>query len=141
MKYVWYFPLFSFQFLLQNITTQIPSALTFSENPFQIFPISSLKTLLFLNSFIFSFRMKVLINLVKKIFNIVFLLLSPVRRLICRRRRHSDTPILPLTTTFPTPPAVPILPPTNEVSHHFFTPHTDTLTYFKLTVFFFSCFC
>lgn len=58
--------------------------------------------------------MKVLINLVKKIFNIVFLLLSPVRRLICRRRRHSDTPILPLTTTFPTPPAVPILPPTNE---------------------------
>lgn len=53
--------------------------------------------------------MKVLVNFVKKLFNIVFLLLSPVRRLICRRRRHSDTPILPLTATFPTS-----LPPANE---------------------------
>ncbi|GAB1603862.1 receptor-binding cancer antigen expressed on SiSo cells-like [Argonauta hians] len=50
--------------------------------------------------------MKILVTLVKKLFNMVFLLLSLVRRLICRRRRHSDTPILPLNAVYSAPPTV-----------------------------------
>uniref|UniRef100_A0A0L8HWM8 Receptor-binding cancer antigen expressed on SiSo cells n=1 Tax=Octopus bimaculoides TaxID=37653 RepID=A0A0L8HWM8_OCTBM len=61
--------------------------------------------------------MKILVNFVKKIFNIVFLILSPVRRLICRRRRHSDTPILPLNAVYSAPPTVSTssLPPEGEL--------------------------
>ncbi|XP_029650108.1 receptor-binding cancer antigen expressed on SiSo cells [Octopus sinensis] len=61
--------------------------------------------------------MKILVNFVKKIFNIVFLILSPVRRLICRRRRHSDTPILPLNAVYSAPHTVSTssLPPEGEL--------------------------
>ncbi|WAR16503.1 RCAS1-like protein [Mya arenaria] len=44
---------------------------------------------------------KVVWNVVKKIFSVIFLLLSPLKRLWCRRKRRTSDTILPLTNHYP----------------------------------------
>lgn len=44
---------------------------------------------------------KVIWNIVKKIFGVVFLLLSPLKRLWCRRKRRTSDPILPIANHYP----------------------------------------
>lgn len=46
---------------------------------------------------------KVVWNVVKKIFGVVFCILSPLKRLICRRKRHSSDTVLPLVNHYAVP--------------------------------------
>ncbi|KAK3086998.1 hypothetical protein FSP39_000166 [Pinctada imbricata] len=46
---------------------------------------------------------KVIWNIIKKIFGVIFLVLSPLKRLCCRRKRRNSDTILPLTNNYSIP--------------------------------------
>lgn len=45
--------------------------------------------------------LKVVWNVIKKVFGLVMLLCSPVKRLWCRRKRRTSDPILPISNHYP----------------------------------------
>ncbi|KAK3576949.1 hypothetical protein CHS0354_017624 [Potamilus streckersoni] len=46
--------------------------------------------------------LKVVWNVVKKVFGIIFIVFSPLKRLVCRRKRRLSDTVLPLTNHYPT---------------------------------------
>ena len=58
---------------------------------------------------------KVIWNVVKQIFSVVFWILSPLKRLICGRKRKNSDTILPLTNHYPSVEGLSAMNGTSEV--------------------------
>lgn len=63
--------------------------------------------------------MKVIWNVIKKIFGILLTILSPLKRLICRRKRRTSDTILPMSNHYSIPQDFNQMPANTEVSFIF----------------------
>lgn len=60
--------------------------------------------------------LKVIWNVIKKIFGIFMMIISPLKRLLCRRKRRTSDTILPMSNHYSIPQDFNQMPANTEVS-------------------------